>query len=234
MHAYLKMMIAGMNVQLYELDRDQVVFLHTACDLFAASVQHPTGAIEDRFGAAMAWSRTARLHNHRSVLHAYSACLSLLARLSVDSLNLDLQHMALSSADDTLKSLASDAASAAIQAGRIEMAVEMLEQGRAILWTKMREYRSPLSRLRETRPDLAEQFEGLSTRIERQAMSSQFDSYGLSSKVALPFEVQEREYRALSENWNKVVAEIRSVEGFQNFLQAVPFKAFGGLPQKVR
>ena len=41
--------------------------------------------------------------------------------------------------------------------------------------------------------------------------------------VLPPLDVQMRRNRILSENWEKAVQQVRAIEGFNNFLQAVPF-----------
>jgi hypothetical protein len=138
--------------------------------------------------------------------------------------NLDLQHRLFSSSSENYKSIVADAAAAALDVDKIEKAVEMLEQGRLILWSKMREYRSPLDQLHDIQPELAARFQNLSAQLERQAMSSASDTAVSFSGPPLPFEIQQRNYRVLTEEWDKVVAEVRAVDGFQDFLQAIPFE----------
>jgi len=44
------------------------------------------------------------------------------------------------------------------------------------------------------------------------------------SPTSLPHsEVQMQRYRILSEEWEKLLGQIRKIEGFSNFLQAIPF-----------
>jgi tetratricopeptide (TPR) repeat protein len=56
-------------------------------------------------------------------------------------------------------SLARDGAACAIAANRPELAVELLEQGRGVLWTQLLEMRTDLTALRRTADDLADQLE---------------------------------------------------------------------------
>jgi hypothetical protein len=115
-------------------------------------------------------------------------------------------------------SLASDAASSAIEAGNLETAVELLEQGRTILWSRMRGYRHSLDKLRDVNRDLANEFDRVSREVEHHAISSDVDS-------AQPgfYDRQTRTHRLLSEKWDSVVGQIRQLDGFTNFLQAIPF-----------
>jgi hypothetical protein len=74
--------------------------------------------------------------------------LHLLDRSLILHPNVESQQHFLAKASHIPRSLASDAASAAIDANELEVAVELLEQGRAILWSKMGGYRYPLDELR--------------------------------------------------------------------------------------
>jgi CHAT domain-containing protein len=116
------------------------------------------------------------------------------------------------------RSLASDAASSAIEAGDLETAVELLEQGRTILWSKIRGYRHSLDNLRDVNGDLANQFDRVSRELEHHAISSDVDS----AQPGL-YDRQTRKHRLLSEKWDAVVGQIRQLDGFTNFLQAIPF-----------
>ena len=128
--------------------------------------------------------------------------------------------------------LALHAASCSINRGEFSSAIELLEQGRAVLWSKLRGYRHPLDKLRDINNELFEQFETLSGQLECLAMSveSRFKlSASSESKAEHPssfessFEVKMQQHRIISGKWEDVVDKIRQVEGFSDFLQAVPF-----------
>jgi hypothetical protein len=74
------------------------------------------------------------------------------------------------------RSLACDAASSAIEFGQLEAAVELLEKGRATLWSQLRGYRHPLEELRDIDEELADRFEFVSGELERLVMSSDTES----------------------------------------------------------
>jgi CHAT domain-containing protein len=122
------------------------------------------------------------------------------------------------------KALASDAASAAIEVGDLEAAVELLEQGRVILWSKMEQYRHPLDQLRQVDRELADLLQALSIKREHLSLSSGSRLLDGEGPMALPsLDVQMRRNRIISEDWEKAVERVRKIEGFSNFLQAVPF-----------
>jgi hypothetical protein len=98
---------------------------------------------------------------HR-LLVALDRCLA--TRLSIES-----QQEFLAT---TPKSLALDAAACAITDGKLERAVELLEQGRAIVWARLRGYRHSVEKLHEVDSELAMEFQMLSARLEQYATSS--------------------------------------------------------------
>ena len=161
----------------------------------------------------------ARYHHHRSVIHAYSMTLHLLDRCLIFYPDIDSQQKFLVTAGIP-RSLASDAASAAIDAEDLGMAVELLEQGRAILWSKMKGYRYPLDPLRQVNRQLADALEKISVQLERLALSSES---GLMDDYRPNFEVQMQRNRILSAEWENIIGQIREIDGFHNFLQATPF-----------
>ncbi|KDR68042.1 hypothetical protein GALMADRAFT_146776, partial [Galerina marginata CBS 339.88] len=172
---------------------------------------------------ALNWVTTSRHYHHRSLLSAYIVSFRLLDRCFISRPTVQLQHNFLAGAKIP-KSLASDASSAAIDAGELTVAVELLEQGRAILWSKIEGYRHPLDQLRQVNSELADHVENLSRQLEHLVLSANSGSMDSGGPV-LPasLDAQLRTHRILSEDWEKAVDRVRQVEGFHNFLQAVPF-----------
>jgi hypothetical protein len=156
-------------------------------------------------------------------IRAYSLSFRLLDRCFISHPTVESQHKFLATAKIP-KSLASDAASAAIDAGQLEVAVELLEQGRAILWSKIEGYRYPLDQLRQVDSELADHLESLNLQLQNLALSPKSGSFDSDSSITpTSFEAQMREPSYLVRKWEKVVERVRQVEGFDNFLQAVPF-----------
>jgi hypothetical protein len=225
LHGLRRFHVAKIYLRYHDHDPSQNLLLSRAFEAFANAASHPTSDLTVRLNCACTWAREARSRGHESRLHAYSVCLDLLSRMSVQVTSLDSQRKSLLSVRD---SLASDAASCAIDLGDFKTAVEMLDQGRGRLWRKMRGYRHPLLQLREARPDLAEAFEALSAHLEYHAMSSASEPLDEPNPIpqsAISFDVRQREYNTLSEKWDQIVEEIRALDGFGDFLRATPFAA---------
>ena len=134
------------------------------------AVNDLTASPKYRLTAAIHWAWQAQYHHHNSVIRAYSMTLHLLDRCLIFYPNIDSQQRFLAIAH-VPKSLASDAASAAIDADDLETAVELLEQGRTILWSKMKGYRYLLDPLRQINRHLADALKDISVQLEQLALS---------------------------------------------------------------
>ncbi|KDR70891.1 hypothetical protein GALMADRAFT_159709 [Galerina marginata CBS 339.88] len=193
--------------------------------LYKQAANDITSHSQHRLRAAIDWAAKAQEYHHNSVLSAYTISLHLLDRCLISHPDIESQQSFLATAH-VPESLASDAASAAINAGNLELAVELLEQGRAILWSKMDGYRYPLDQLCQVEggAQLADRLKTLNAELEPLVLSSgsrPLDSAASMSITAL--DTKMRRHRILSEEWEDVVGKIRKIEGFGSFLQAVPF-----------
>ena len=190
--------------------------INKAFDLFEHAADHSPASAKDRFDAAVRWAREAHRRDHPSAVHAYTKSLTLLGRRLTMAPTIESQQNLLATVP---KSLALDAASCSINRGDSRTAIELLEQGRAVLWSKLRSYRHPLDKLRTIDKGLFDRFEILSDQLECLAMSveSRLSASGPS------FEAKMQQHRILSEKWDAVVDKIRQIDGFEDFLRAVPF-----------
>ena len=214
-----------MQCDIVELD-ERVHMMTKAFKLFEHAANHSPASARDRFDAAVRWAREAHLRNHQSVVHAYTESLTLLDRRLVHVPTIESQQNLLATIP---KTLALDAASSSIDRGELRSAIELLEQGRAVLWSKLRGYRHPLDKLRTIDKKLFDQFETLSGQLECIAMSVESGLSALSSKsnteqpLGSSFEAKMQQHRILSEKWDNIVDKIRQVDGFTDFLRTVPF-----------
>jgi len=179
-------------------------------------------SFKDRFDAALKWADVARFHHHTSIIRAYSTSLRLLDRCLISYPDVDSQQKFLATAKIP-KSLASDAAAAAIDAQDLEAAVELLDQGRAILWSKMEDYRYPLDQLRQVDVQLADQFANVSAQLLALSSGSGPVDTGWRRTPDWYREFYMQRCVTLSDEWEKLIKQIRKIEGFTNFLQAIPF-----------
>jgi tetratricopeptide (TPR) repeat protein/CHAT domain-containing protein len=238
-------LLAHYHIHQYQIDSDSSTDrIPIAFAYFRRAAEYDSASVKERLSTTLHWAAAARERAHESLLHAYSTALELLNRYVVASPSVERQLKMLSMSVDIPPSLALDAAASAIEAGKLETAVEFLEQGRTLLWAQVRRFRHPIEELRGANSELAVEFEAISRRLELLALSGEnapvMDSgddprivtrdrvipRGAGSsfrQIPEVYDAQLREQRKLSEQWNAVVEKIRCIDGFSNFLKAVPF-----------
>ncbi|EJC99058.1 TPR-like protein [Fomitiporia mediterranea MF3/22] len=209
--------------------------------LLEHAADHKLSSLTMRLAAASQWANLAGSHAHDTTSRAYKMVMLLLQRALVVSPNLHAQHELLSQGR-YYRTFALDAAAHAVEGEILEDAIEMLEQGRGLLWSQMRGFRTPLDQLMETNRELAERFSSVSHRLERLTTSSEGWTAGMtlatSSKDLIPsgsfdFRVHEKQQsldkmlklkRQVSNEQDEIIDEIRRIPGFESFLKATPFK----------
>ncbi|KAG1848472.1 CHAT domain-containing protein [Suillus subluteus] len=157
--------------------------------------------------AAKSWAASAEQLNHHSALVAYQTALELLDRhvtvLSSFSRHFDVIREATSS-------IAMDAFSCSVRHGALTTAVELVERGRAVFWTQLARFRTPLDELSAsggTGEALAEEFKQLSFRI-RKALDA----------LDVSLEDRSSQIRQLIIQWDGVISRIRRLPDFSRFL----------------
>ncbi|KAL5478974.1 hypothetical protein ACEPAI_2262 [Sanghuangporus weigelae] len=178
-----------------------------------------------RLDAAFYWTVLARRHGHQTTLEAYRAATLVIQRALAIRPTLSSQHDFLSSGIGH-RSLTLDAASYAIGKGDLTQAVELLEQGRTLLWSHMRGFRTSLERLSEADTSLADRFRNCSCALEALRTSSEPRSVvpdgGLQNQHSIDQMLVQ--VRRLSEEQEEIIEEVRRIPGFEDFLQAAPFE----------
>ncbi|KAH8105069.1 TPR-like protein [Phellopilus nigrolimitatus] len=202
--------------------------LEESLRLYEEGANHVFSNTPTRLGVAVRWAALARSQSHTSTLKAYRLALSLLESSLVITPTVQLQHKILSGKNGC-PTLASDAASYAIEVGEVAQAVEMLEQGRALIWSQMRGLRTPIEQLREVNKGLADRFLTTSRELESLATSSESKPIALLAQESatgasqkLVDEMYARKRRLASE-LETIVTEIRATSGFEDFLRARRF-----------
>ncbi|KAG1763820.1 CHAT domain-containing protein [Suillus placidus] len=171
-----------------------------------------SGSLLHRLRASLRWVHHASQYSHGTELEAYANSMQLLDAYMYATASVSSRHNVMKEFPSTL---AVDAASCALRSGDACRAVELLEQGRTIIWTQMTRLRTPLDSL-QTRGDhavaLMKRFRDLSSLLDK-APASHPDG---TPRVNL--EAEATRYRRLVVDWNGTVEEIRKIEGFSRFL----------------
>ncbi|KAH8105748.1 CHAT domain-containing protein [Phellopilus nigrolimitatus] len=206
----------------------QMEDLEESLRIYEEGADHVFSNTLTRLSVAVRWAALARAQRHDSTLKAYSLTLSLLESSLVISPTVQMQHKIFSGRNG-YPTLASDAASYAIEIGEVAQAVEMLEQGRALIWSQLRGFRTPIEQLREVNEGLADRFLNTSRQLESLATSSESKPITLlaqdgvtGTSQKLVDEMYSRK-RRLASQLEGIVAEVRATSGFEDFLRARRF-----------
>ncbi|KAH7909374.1 TPR-like protein [Hygrophoropsis aurantiaca] len=165
-----------------------------------------------QFQYSLAWVTVAERFDHVSALNAYRASLGNLDRHAISRSSIVLRHELLKS---TPSSLSADSASCALRQHKPDTAVELLEQGRGVIWTQMANLRTPLEHLR----GVSALGERLATDLQRISLQLDKSSEGMQQgKGSSSRDAEAQHHRHLAEEWDSVVSQVRQVEGFSRFL----------------
>jgi CHAT domain-containing protein len=197
--------------------------------LLEQAVKHSTSSILERFECAVHWAHQAQKYHDSSALVAYSQALILLHTCLFRRSSVQSQHQFLVSLSSKAKFLASNAAACAIAGGQLEHAIELLEQGRSILFSNIQGYRKSIVDLHNADLLLANEFVFVGNELEKLA-STQDDHKQATMTIstndkydhAATEKVIQR-HSQLSKQWDLLIEQIRKIEGFADFLKAVPF-----------
>ena len=176
-----------------------------------------------RLRVARAWAEAAvEIDDPSDAVEAYRIAIGMLVRLAWGGRDRTHQEDQIS----TRPGLAGDAAAVAVRAGQPERAVELLEQGRSVLWAQQLQLRGDLARLREREPNLARDLESVRAVLNQPlavpepaadqgpAPSGPRDEAALTAGQRL---------RAV-ERWEDLLGRARSLPGFEDFLLPMPFE----------
>jgi CHAT domain-containing protein len=206
--------------------------LDEALELLSQFVSSAHVTLPERFRLACTWAYYARLTQHPTVSSAYETALVLMQDTPLFSPTLQLQHSTLATDefDAITLSLPLDYASYRVDQCQLEEAVEILERGRALLWSEMRHLRAPIDELLEAAPDLGHKFAAVSRELEELTKSippshklSMDDAAADNLRAVDPFGRLVLKQRRLLKERDKLISQIQSLPGFDDFLASPPF-----------
>ncbi|KAF7349990.1 hypothetical protein MVEN_01300300 [Mycena venus] len=192
--------------QLHNPEDSRQLILH-----YTLAACSTTGTASIRFKAANHWAKHAHIHQHSSILHAYTTAIELLPELAWLGLSITDRHHLLSQAGQVVR----DAASAAIAVHDYQKAVEWLDQGRSVIWGQLLNLRTPVDELREKYPALADQLVSLSKLLETAGARNNAVTDDIKQQ---PLESIANQAHAFALKQNHVLQQIRVLPGFERFL----------------
>jgi tetratricopeptide (TPR) repeat protein len=174
---------------------------------------HLTGSPSIRFLAALKWARLASGVDISSAVQGYTVAFDLLPQIYMVGHTIQARCWELTHIGE----VACEAAAAAISAAQYDTALEWLEQGRSIVWSRVHHLRTPVDALREVQPSLADDLIRLSMALE---FSDDREAQNPLTQLGQEMSMEEVAYahRRLADEWEALVKTARNVPGFEEFL----------------
>lgn len=207
---------------------------HEAAGLFREASSIHAAPPQHRVAAARAWGETAHeLGDIRQAADGFESAVELLTRVAWHGLDQETRERLLAG----LSGLAADAAAAAVLAGRRESAIELIEQGRSVLWTQLLRLRSDLTALADAAPELELRLREVGARLAAWGMADPNNSASDPDSTihgAAEQAVVERRIRTrweLAREWDDIIARVRLVPGFESFHRPMSYQELSGAVQ---
>jgi CHAT domain-containing protein len=217
----------ALSLRCFELGR--LENLNESISMLKAAFDDDYSTASDRIRIAYIWAYIARNFGHPSTSLAYQNALSVLQSSLAVGPTVQTQHNIVGKLGDAMK-ISLDYASYQIERGELELAVETLEQGRALLWSEMRGLRTSVDQLRTVDSTLADEFLAVSKALEIVTTSTLIHedtetgpNAAQEEDEADPFSRTLKEQRKLLQEREAIISKIQALPGFQNFFKAVPF-----------
>ncbi|MFH0173480.1 CHAT domain-containing protein [Streptomyces cacaoi] len=181
-----------------------------ALEVARGSVEVRTAPVHDRLRARATLGQVCGTrHDWEAARHWLTEAVRLLPRLATRDLDRADQQYVLAREHG----LAAEAAAYALEAGRPEQALEVLEHGRGVLLGRLlRSRETDVARLRERAPVLADRFVRLRDVEDPVPLGADTYSAAREQRVAERMRTYEAE-------WDELVAEVRSLPGMADFLR---------------
>ncbi|QRV90441.1 CHAT domain protein [Ceratobasidium sp. AG-Ba] len=186
--------------------------LMSARHWFELAAVHVLGQPQLQIEAALKWARINRSLSTPQYIDAFGRALELMPQFAWLGCAMGQRYERIA----TFSEIPIEAAAAAIELNRPDLALEWLEQGRSIVWTQILGLRTPIDDLREVNPNLADKIESVARRLGSGVAQDSATESGPVSR--LRFEEEASEYRSLVSSWESLLRQVRELQGFNRFL----------------
>ncbi|KAI6025753.1 CHAT domain-containing protein [Pisolithus orientalis] len=214
---------ASLLLHMFSLNEDPLL-LDEAFSCFASAAARPL--LGRDLPVSLKWAKQAERLHHSSELQAYRVSLSSLDTFTHSTLAVSSRHKYLSQSKNAkyINLLPSKAMACAIERRSLEVAVELSEQGRGLIWHQLAHTRTPLDALRQAGEDgmaLASDFERVSAQLERWSSRSISEMTAQASRLTA--EEDTRLYKQRHREWVEIINRVREKKGFESFLRAFAY-----------
>jgi CHAT domain-containing protein len=203
--------------------------LDEGLELLSQYVNDGQVSLPDRFEMACVWASVARDARHPSTSTAYESAVSLMQDTVPFAPTLQLQHVTLATSEKSHR-LPLDYASYQVGLHQLEETIEILERGRALLWSEMRHLRASIDQLMQVDPQLAHKFAAVSRDLEELTKSippshklSVDDGAADDLRAVDSFGRLLLKQRSLLKEHDSLISQIQALPGFDSFLKPPSF-----------
>ena len=186
--------------------------LARAISAYSQSAKSSSGPPSVRFAAAREWARLCFPAHVSEALDACSTLIELLPHVVWLGRTVEQRYRDISALGDPVV----DAVTIAVHIGEFNLALEWLEQGRSIVWGQMLQLRSPLDELRRHHPDEAAKLEKISHDLDS---AGTIPPGAFNNNLPHSLEAAAQAHRRLAREYDRVLAHIRDLPGFGEFLR---------------
>ncbi|KAJ3511663.1 hypothetical protein NLJ89_g3965 [Agrocybe chaxingu] len=192
--------------------------LSEAIAMFKKATKETNGHPRTRLSAGYAWGKLCTQYDMPEFSEAWDATIGLLSQAAGLEQTISKRHNNLV----YISTITTFATGAAFDNSAFESALAWLEQGRCLVWNQISRLRTPVDRLRVAKPSLADRFVQLANGLEASGFRQQ--SPIPASEVAITprtIAIQDEihAHARFARDWDNLLSEIRSIPGFQDFLQ---------------
>jgi len=174
-----------------------------------------------RLDAARKWAQLCQKFDRPQLLDAYRTAIHLLSEVAGLEQTIKSRHTNLLDISD----LSSSAAASAFDLGSPELALQWLEEGRCLVWSQLNNLRTPLDTLRAHDPAIADEILRVSRALENAGSRGELAISPLEATMEQKMTLQDEatSHVKLAKEWDKLLADIRTIPEFEDFLQPPSF-----------
>ncbi|KAI0000111.1 hypothetical protein BJV74DRAFT_794392 [Russula compacta] len=197
---------------------------------FEDAFQDESATTSERLSIAWWWATFARTWDHPSTSLAYQNTLSALQAALTGTFTVQRRHGSVARLGLKIH-IPFEYASYRIERDQLELAVEAIEQGKTLIWSEIYGIRTFAGRLRTVNLDLADRLATVSqdlvavnaSILARRAGGTRLDEEE-DHEHTDAFSSMFKEQRRLLRECQEVIAAIKTLPGFENFMEAVPYR----------
>ncbi|KDR69832.1 hypothetical protein GALMADRAFT_103931 [Galerina marginata CBS 339.88] len=194
--------------------------MHMAISNFSLAANSPAGPPDSRLKAARLWVQFTSKYDPTQLLEAHGAVIRLISHVAGLEQTITRRHNNLID----ISTASASASAVAFASERSDLALEWLEQGRCLVWRQLHDLRTPLDALQSYDSVLANKIVTVAQALEGAGNRRESSTLISETSVFLKSTVKDEElvHVQLARQWDQLLAEVRSIPDFEDFLKPPP------------